>query len=149
MPITVNSILAEVRGQVEKTASVGGQSKAAQRGYLAELSDQQLIEAANAIEARGERQDATDRLLEIRKSAREETQTPQARIRRESELHKLAYRQALQEMGLLNDEGHLDPLKVLFPNDPNPTIALAKVAAKAVGRFALEALTLPDNHPRR
>jgi len=150
MPISVNDILADTERAIEKTAEIQGIQKEASGDLLASLSDEQILSVASEVEAGGEHRAAVGTMLDMRKRAREEASTPEASINREAKLRKLAYRTALREMGLLDKNGGLDPLRALFPGERNPRLKLAQLAAEACQNLIAQAFQgiLPDAQSR-
>ena len=117
---TAKELLAEIRGMA--SGSPGIQKTAFDESSLDAMSPAQLELLAERLEKAGEAQEATARILEMRKAG----QAPQAT---DTELRKMAYQQACRELGF--KRGSISPVELLFGNMPEAQDRLAKEAADA------------------
>jgi hypothetical protein len=126
----INEVKAAVQGQrpVTKGASSGG-------SVLDSFTPLQFDALANRLEKVGQVQEATGRILEIRKEAQVRPEATQAEIR------KLAYRQALRELGF-SEGNRISPLSVLFGDMDKAQEKLAQLAANAASQLIAQAVQI-------
>lgn len=127
----VRDLVAEIRAQVR---GAQGHTKGASGSSLESLSPEQLQQLAERIEKEGHTQEASKRIVEMRKEAQASPAMTDV------ELKKLAYQQALRELGF--KEGNLSPLNLLFGDMDEAQEKLAKIAADAVTTLISSAVDL-------
>lgn len=128
----VRELIAEVKAAARGEAPMVKQASAG--SARASLSPAQLLTLADRIEKAGHVQDASAKIVEMRKAA---SVAPELT---EVELKKLAYRQALRELGFKG--ATLSPLNLLFGNMTEAQSALAKFAADATTTLMSHAVQL-------
>ena len=106
---------------------------------LNSLSPAQLNTLADRIEKAGHVQEASEKIVEMRKDAHASSQLTDV------ELKKLAYKQALRELGF--KEAKLSPINVMFGNMEDMQNLMCKAGADIVSGFIADALNigLSDN----
>lgn len=123
----VNEVTAMVQGEkvLTKQASLGSSSG---------LSPEQMVTLADRLEKAGHVQDASARIVEMRKEA---SASPEITA---GELKKLAYQQALRELGFRS--GRLNAVDMFFGNMNGAQSFLAKEAADAASILISQAIQL-------
>lgn len=129
----VRDLIAEVKAAARGDAPMAKHASAGSSPGSG-LSPAQLLVLADRIEKAGHVQEASAKIVEMRKAA---SVAPQYT---EVELKKLAYKQALRELGFKG--ATVSPLTLLFGNMVEAQASLAKFAADATTTLISHAVQL-------
>jgi hypothetical protein len=135
----MNELLNGLREQI-KTAAV---SRDAGDDELSVLTQSQFDELADFVEEAGEKQAAILQIQDFQTKRAQARMTPQETAQRVTSLKQAGRRQALRNLGFGKQASRgIDPLSLLFPESPCPTLKLAEVGAQFVTAILTDALAV-------